>query len=235
VLTGLHYKVLRWIAPRGPQRESNSQPREGITVFFTGLSGSGKSTIAKALSGKLMEIAGRPVTLLHGDVVRKHLCSDLGFSREDRDTNILRIGFLAAEITKHGGIAICAVIAPYDGARQQVRSAIQTQGGFLLVYLSTPLDVCERRDPKGLYAKARAGLIQNFTGISDPYEVPADADLVIDTSEWTPEEAAQEILRHLLQTGFVNPSRPEFRLRVDSNAFSTLRNLPSTKSDRWVG
>jgi sulfate adenylyltransferase len=177
--------------------------RQGFTVFFTGLSGSGKSTIANVLNIKLLEMGGRPVTLLDGDIVRKNLSSELGFSREHRDINIRRIGFVASEITKNGGIAICAPIAPYDAVRKQVRDLIQPHGGFVLVHLSTPLEVCESRDRKGLYAKARAGLIQQFTGISDPYEIPQDADIVADTSNLTPEETAQQIFLHLERVGFI--------------------------------
>jgi len=185
------------------QRSYPPRYRQGFTVFFTGLSGSGKSTIANVLLVKLLEMGGRPVTLLDGDIVRKHLSSELGFSREHRDLNIRRIGFVASEITKNGGIAICAPIAPFDNVRKQVRAIIQPHGGFILVHLATPLEVCESRDRKGLYAKARAGLVKQFTGISDPYEVPADADIVLDTAELTPEEAVQEIFLHLEHKGFV--------------------------------
>jgi len=185
------------------QRSYPPRHRQGFTVFFTGLSGSGKSTIANVLLVKLLEMGGRPVTLLDGDIVRKHLSSELGFSREHRDLNIRRIGFVASEITKNGGIAICAPIAPFDAVRKQVRAIIQPHGGFILVHLATPLEVCESRDRKGLYAKARAGLVKQFTGISDPYEVPADADIVLDTGELTPEEAVQEIFLHLEHKGFV--------------------------------
>lgn len=149
------------------------------------------------------EDRGRPVTLLDGDIVRKHLSSELGFSREHRDINIRRIGFVASAITNNGGIAICAPIAPYDAIRKQVRDMIQTHGGFVLVYLATPLATCEARDRKGLYAKARAGLVQQFTGISDPYEPPTDAEVMIDTTELTPGEAAQEIFLHLERQGFI--------------------------------
>jgi sulfate adenylyltransferase len=177
---------------------------QGFTVFFTGLSGSGKSTIANVLLVKFLEMGGRPVTLLDGDLVRKHLSSELGFSKEHRDINIRRIGF---EITKNGGIAICAPIAPYDRVRAEVRSMVQeTGGGFVLVHVATPLEVCEQRDRKGLYAKARAGIIQEFTGISDPYEEPSDAEIVIDTTELTPEEAAQQVLLHLEREGYVGSS-----------------------------
>ncbi len=178
---------------------------QGFTVFFTGLSGSGKSTIANVLRVKFLEMGGRPVTLLDGDVVRKHLSSELGFSKEHRDINIRRIGFVASEITKNGGIAICAPIAPYDSIRKEVRSMIQPLGGFILVHLATPLETCEARDRKGLYAKARAGLIPQFTGISDPYEPPADASVVIDTGQLTPEEAAQEVFLHLEREGYIGP------------------------------
>ena len=178
--------------------------QQGFTVFFTGLSGSGKSTIANVLMSKLLEFGGRPVTLLDGDIVRKNLSSELGFSREHRDLNIRRIGFVANEITKNGGIAICAPIAPYDSVRQDVCSLIKQHGGFILVYNATPLDVCESRDRKGLYAKARAGIIKEFTGISDPYEEPANADLRIDTSNLTPEEACQAVLLHLEREGYIS-------------------------------
>ena len=177
--------------------------RQGFTVFFTGLSGSGKSTIANALLVKLLEMGGRPVTLLDGDIVRKNLSSELGFSKEHRDLNILRIGYVASEITKNGGIAICAPIAPYDHTRRSVRATVEQLGGFVLVHIATPLEVCEQRDRKGLYAKARAGIIQEFTGISDPYEEPADADVVIDTTATSPEEAANEIILSLEHLGFI--------------------------------
>ncbi|HWY60251.1 MAG TPA: bifunctional sulfate adenylyltransferase/adenylylsulfate kinase [Terriglobales bacterium] len=185
------------------RRSYPPRKRQGFTVFFTGLSGSGKSTIANVLLIKFLEMGGRPVTLLDGDIVRKHLSSELGFSREHRDTNIRRIGFVASEITKNGGIAICAPIAPFDEVRKQVRAMIQPQGGFILVHLATALEVCEKRDRKGLYAKARAGLVKQFTGISDPYDVPKDADVILDTRDLTPDEAAQEIFLHLQREGFV--------------------------------
>jgi sulfate adenylyltransferase len=176
---------------------------QGFTLFFTGLSGAGKSTIANVLLVKLLERGGRPVTLLDGDVVRKHLSSELGFSKEHRDINIRRIGYVASEITKNGGIAICAPIAPYDSVRKEVRSMIESVGGFLLIHLATPLDVCEGRDRKGMYAKARQGIIKEFTGISDPYEEPRDAEMRIDTAELSPEEAAQEIVLHLEKLGYM--------------------------------
>jgi len=185
------------------QRRHPPRHRQGFTVFFTGLSGAGKSTIANVLLVKFLEMGGRPVTLLDGDIVRKHLSSELGFSREHRDINIRRIGFVAAEITKNGGIAICAPIAPYDAVRREVRRMIEPLGGFVLVHVATPLAVCEQRDRKGLYARARAGLIKEFPGISDPYEPPADADVVIDTTDLSPEEAAQEVLLYLERQGYV--------------------------------
>jgi len=177
--------------------------QQGFTIFFTGLSGAGKSTIANVLVIKLLEIGGRPVTLFDGDHVRKHLSSELGFSREHRDLNIRRIGYVASEITKNRGIAICAPIAPYDVTRKEVRAMIAPLGGFIRVNLSTPFEVCEERDRKGLYAKARAGIIKEFTGISDPYEEPTDADVTINTAGLAPDEAAQEIILHLESEGFI--------------------------------
>jgi len=177
--------------------------RQGFTVFFTGLSGSGKSTVANALMVKLMEDGRRPVTLLDGDVVRQHLSSELTFSKEHRDLNIRRIGFVASEITRNGGIAICAPIAPYAATRRAVREMIASRGGFLEVHVSTPLEECERRDRKGLYKLARAGKIPEFTGISDPYEEPADPEEVIDTTELTPDLAAHRIVLRLESMGYL--------------------------------
>ena len=177
--------------------------KQGFTVFFTGLSGSGKSTIANVLMVKLLEMGGRPVTLLDGDIVRKNLSSELGFSKEHRNINIRRIGFVAAENTKNGGITICAPIAPYASIRNENRTMISERGGYILVYVATPLEVCEQRDTKGLYAKARAGIIKEFTGVSDPYEVPEDADIVIDTQDTTPEECAQQVILHLEKEGYI--------------------------------
>ncbi len=180
--------------------------KQGVTIFFSGLSGSGKSTIANVLLTKFLEMGGRPVTILDGDLVRKHLSSELGFSKEHRDINIRRIGYVASEITKNGGIAICAPIAPYDATRKHVRQMIEPYGGFILVHIATPIETCEERDRKGLYAKARAGIVKEFTGISDPYEVPADAEVTINTAELSAEEAAQEIILHLEQQGFIGVS-----------------------------
>jgi sulfate adenylyltransferase len=177
--------------------------KQGFTVFFTGLSGSGKSTIANALMVKLMEAGGRPISLLDGDVVRKNLSSELGFSREHRDLNIQRIGYVASEITKNGGIAICAPIAPYASTRRIVRDMISPLGGFIEIHVATPLEVCEQRDRKGLYAKARAGIIKEFTGISDPYEVPENAEMVIDTADISPDLAAHRVIVKLESMGFI--------------------------------
>jgi sulfate adenylyltransferase len=185
------------------QRSYPARANQGFTIFFTGLSGSGKSTIANILNVKFLERGGRPVTLLDGDLVRKNLSSELGFSKEHRDLNIKRIGYVASEITKNGGIAICAPIAPYDSVRKDVRGMIQPHGGFILVHLATSLETCESRDRKGLYAKARAGIVKQFTGISDPYEAPEDAEMVIDTAGLSPEEAAQQIILHLQREGFI--------------------------------
>ena len=178
--------------------------RQGFTLFFTGLSGSGKSTLAKIVYGKLVEGGRRPATLLDGDIVRQNLSSELGFSKQHRDLNIRRIGYVASEITKNGGIAICAPIAPYTETRRAVREMIEDRGAFIEIHVATPLEVCEARDRKGLYAKARKGLIPEFTGISDPYEVPERAELTIDTADVTPMEAAQEIYLYLLKEGFID-------------------------------
>jgi sulfate adenylyltransferase len=185
------------------RRSYPPRKHQGFTVLFTGLSGSGKSTIANALLSKFLEMGGRPVSLLDGDLVRKNLSSELGFSKEHRDINIRRIGYVASEITKNGGIAICAPIAPYDAVRKEVRSMIEPVGGFILVHVATRVEICEQRDRKGLYAKARAGIIPEFTGVSDPYEEPADADVTIDTESTTPEEAAQQVLLHLEREGYI--------------------------------
>lgn len=190
---------------RDLRRTYPPRSRQGFTVFFSGLPSSGKSTLANVLLVKLLEMGGRPVTLLDGDLVRKNLSSELGFSREHRNLNIQRIGFVAAEITRNGGIAICAPIAPYDAVRKEVRAMIEPVGGFLLVHVATPIEVCEQRDRKGLYAKARAGIVKEFTGISDPYEVPADAGFAVDTTERTPEECVQDLILHLEREGYVGP------------------------------
>ena len=177
--------------------------RQGVTLFLTGLSGAGKSTIAKVLYSKFMEIGTRPVSLLDGDIVRRNLSSELNFSKEHRDINVKRIGFVAAEITKNRGIAICAPIAPYERTRKDIRKNIEIHGGFFEIHVATPIEECEKRDRKGMYAKARAGLLKGFTGVDDPYEVPINPELIIDTSNITPDEAAQEILLLLSEKGFV--------------------------------
>ena len=166
--------------------------RPGVTVFLTGLSGAGKSTIADALIADL-EAEGRPVTVLDGDVVRTHLSSELSFSKEHRDLNIRRIGFVAGEVVKHGGTVVVAAIAPYETAREEARKLVEEHGRFVLVHLATPLEVCEARDVKGLYARARAGEIPEFTGVSDPYEPPARAEVTIDTSVTPLEESVARI------------------------------------------
>ena len=176
---------------------------QGFCVFCTGLSGAGKSTLAKALQIKLLEMGGRQITLLDGDVVRKHLSSELGFSREHRDLNIRRIGYVASEIVKHRGIAICAPIAPYAATRRDVRGMIEQYGGFFEIHVATPIEVCESRDRKGLYAKARAGLVKEFTGVSDPYEAPEKPEIAIDTSSVGVDEAVQRILLKLERDGYL--------------------------------
>ena len=196
-----------WVMPPAVDRELRRvrRPRSerGLVLFLTGLSGSGKSTIARDLADVLTERSDRQVSLLDGDLVRQLLSAGLTFSREDRDLNIRRIGFVAAEIARHGGIAICAPIAPFAAARAQVRQMVSETGDFFLIHVATPVEVCESRDRKGLYAKARAGLIGQFTGVSDPYEVPADAELVIDTSEVSRSAAVQAVLEMLTSGGWL--------------------------------
>lgn len=186
------------------RRTHSPRHQQGLTVLFTGLSGSGKSTVANALLVKLLEQGRRSVTLLDGDHVRKHLSSELGFSKEHRDLNVKRIGYVASEISKHGGIALCAPIAPYDNVRKEVRDMVKSNGGgFVLVHVATPLEECEDRDRKGLYAAARAGKIKEFTGISDPYEEPTDAEIKLDTVEYSPDELANQILLYLEKEGYL--------------------------------
>ncbi len=180
-----------------------AKKNQGFTVFFTGLSGSGKSTIANALMVKMLERGERPATLLDGDVVRTHLSKGLGFSQEDRSTNVQRIGFVASEITKHRGIAICAPIAPYEADRRANRDLIETYGGYIEVFVDTPIEVCEQRDVKGLYAKARAGIIKGFTGIDDPYEAPTDAEIVCDTTRYSAEACAEQVMAKLVELGYL--------------------------------
>jgi sulfate adenylyltransferase len=178
---------------------------QGLVIFFTGLSGSGKSTLARALVDLVLEQGVRTVTSLDGDVVRRTLSAGLTFSAQDRETNIRRIGWVAAEIARHGGVAVCSPIAPFDATRQDVRSFVADAGGaFFLVHVATPLEECERRDRKGLYAKARAGAIPEFTGISSPYEPPRDADVVVDTTGRTVDDALGEVLAGLRSRGYLD-------------------------------
>jgi sulfate adenylyltransferase len=186
------YGATRGVADPLEPDPAYARKGRGVTVFFTGLSGSGKSTVAAELAVHAAA-AGHTVTLLDGDVVRTHLSAGLGFSKADRETNIRRIGWVAAEVTKHGGLAICAPIAPYAATRAAARAMVERYGRFVLVHVSTPLEVCEARDRKGLYAKARAGLLTEFTGISDPYEEPLDAEIVIDTSVMDVAEAVRRV------------------------------------------
>ncbi|MFD1196396.1 bifunctional sulfate adenylyltransferase/adenylylsulfate kinase [Seohaeicola saemankumensis] len=185
------------------RRTRPPRSRQGFTVFFTGFSGSGKSTIANALMIKLMEMGGRPVTLLDGDVVRKNLSSELGFSKEHRDLNIRRIGYVASEITKNGGIAICAPIAPYATTRRAVREDIEQFGAFLEVHVATSLEECERRDRKGLYKLAREGKIKEFTGISDPYDIPETPELRLDTENVDVDNCAHQVILKLESMGLI--------------------------------
>ncbi len=185
-------------------KKAYPEPSEqGITIFLTGLSGAGKSTIAKILYSKFLEIGTRPVSLLDGDIVRHNLSSELSFSKEHRDINVRRIGFVASEITKNKGVAICAPIAPYRKTRKEIRANIEAYGGFTEVHVATPIEECEKRDRKGMYAKARAGLISGFTGVDDPYQEPDSPEVCIDTTNMTPDESAREILLVLGQKGYV--------------------------------
>jgi sulfate adenylyltransferase len=186
--------------------EDRPPPEEqGLVLFFTGLSGSGKSTLAQALMDRLLEAGGRTVTSLDGDVVRRHLSAGLTFSKADRETNIRRIGWVAAEISRHGGVAVCSPIAPFDETRKQVRAMVDDAGGaFFLVHVATPLEECERRDRKGLYAKARRGEIPEFTGISSPYEEPEDASVRVDTTGRSIDDALQDVLVALRETGYLD-------------------------------
>ena len=184
------------------QKQRPSLSKRGFTIFFTGLSGSGKSTLANGLLVKLLEDGHRPVSLLDGDIVRTHLSSELGFSKEHRSLNVRRIGFVASEITKNGGIAICAPIAPYRLDRQFNRDMIDPLGGYIEIFVNTPLEICEQRDVKGLYAKARKGLLKQFTGIDDPYEKPENAEIVIDSSDENPEILVDQILDQIHKMGY---------------------------------
>ena len=205
ILTGR--KIPRWVTfPEVIAELKKAYPppaKQGFTIFLTGLSGAGKSTIARVLYAKMLEIGQRPVTLLDGDIVRQNLSNELNFSKEHRDINVRRIGFVASEITKNRGVAICAPIAPYAVTRAEIRANIEACGGFVEVHVATPLEVCEERDRKGMYAKARAGLIKGYTGIDDPYEIPEAPEVRVDTTGKSPDEAAQEILIYLGQKRFI--------------------------------
>ena len=185
------------------QRSNPPKEKRGFTIFFTGLSGSGKSTLANGLMVKLLENGSRPVTLLDGDIVRTHLSSELGFSKEHRSLNVRRIGFVASEITKNKGIAICAPIAPYKKDRRSNRDLISKLGGYVEVHVSTSIEKCEERDAKGLYKLAREGLIKEFTGISDPYEAPENAEIVIDSSGIKPEKLVDKIYNQIHELGYI--------------------------------
>src|SRR6516225_2379256 len=205
-------EVPAWFTPPAVaaelRRARPPRSERGLVIFLTGLSGSGKSTIARGLRDALSERGDRSVSLLDGDLVRELLSAGLTFSRADRDLNIARIGFVATEVARHGGIAICAPIAPYAEARARVRSMVREVGDFLLVHVATPVQVCEARDRKGLYAKARAGVIDNFTGVSDPYEEPTDAELTIDTSAMSRQQSVDAVLRLLITGGWLSSDEP---------------------------
>jgi sulfate adenylyltransferase len=205
-------EVPAWFTPPAVaaelRRARPPRSERGLVIFLTGLSGSGKSTIARGLRDALSERGDRTVSLLDGDLVRELLSAGLTFSRADRDLNIARIGFVATEVARHGGIAICAPIAPYAEARARVRSMVREAGDFLLVHVATPVQVCEARDRKGLYAKARAGVIGNFTGVSDPYEEPTDAELTIDTSAMSRQQSVDAVLRLLITGGWLSSDEP---------------------------
>jgi sulfate adenylyltransferase len=177
--------------------------KQGLTLFLTGLPSSGKSTLANALSLKLREMTERHITLLDGDVIRTHLSKGLGFSQEDRETNITRVGFVAKEITRHGGIAICALVAPFSKAREIVRDMVSEVGGFIEIYVATPLSVCEARDRKGLYKQAREGMVKQFTGISDPYEVPKTPEIEINTVGLSPEQVINDVIKQIQSLGYI--------------------------------
>jgi sulfate adenylyltransferase len=206
------FPLPEWHTPPAVAKElSRARPprrHRGLVLFFTGLSGSGKSTIARGVAAALRESGERTVTILDGDIVRRELSAGLGFSKADRDRNIRRVGWVAAEIARHHGMAICCPIAPYAQARADSRTIAQAAGaGFVMVWVATPLEVCERRDRKGLYAKARTGTLTGMTGIDDPYEEPTDADLVLDTSEMPVDEAVSKVLDYLTDHGWVEPRR----------------------------
>lgn len=199
------------------RRQRPPLDRQGLTVFFTGLSGAGKSTLARALAAHLMETGDRCVTLLDGDIVRRHLSSELGFSKVHRDTNVRRIGYVASAITQNHGIAICAPIAPYRQTRRDVRAMVEAVGRFVEIHVSTPIEICESRDRKGLYAKARAGLLPEFTGISDPYEPPENPDLTIDTTDLEVDAGVERILTKLIHEGLLRRPHQVMQFRGPPN------------------
>ena len=203
--------IPEWFTFKSVARElERSNPpltKKGLTIFFTGLSGSGKSTLANGLVSRFLQEGSRPVTLLDGDIVRTHLSSELGFSKEHRSLNIKRIGYVASEITKNGGIAICAPIAPYLDDRTRNRELISKEGGYIEIFVNTPLEKCEERDTKGLYALAREGKIKEFTGISDPYEEPKDAEIVVNSSDENPEILVKEIYEKIINMGFIEEDK----------------------------
>jgi sulfate adenylyltransferase len=204
------FPLPEWHTPPAVAKElSRVRPprrHRGLVVFFTGLSGSGKSTVARNLADAMRENGDRTITLLDGDVVRRELTAGLGFSKADRDRNVRRIGWVAAEVGRHRGMAVACPIAPYDAARRAARRmAMEAGAGFVLVHVATPLEVCESRDRKGLYARARAGQLRGMTGIDDPYEEPADAELTLDTTTMTVPEAVEIVLGYLVENGWVEP------------------------------
>lgn len=214
--------------------ERPAPDEQGLVIFFTGLSGSGKSTLAQALMDRLLERGGRSLTSLDGDVVRRNLSAGLTFSKEDRETNIRRIGWVAAEISRHGGVAVCSPIAPFDATRKQVRQYVEDAGGaFFLVHVATPLEECERRDRKGLYAKARRGEIPEFTGISSPYEEPEDADVRVDTTGRTIEDALDDVIIALRDSGHLDLTESSEVSRLDAGAPRTSSApAPAPEGDR---
>jgi sulfate adenylyltransferase len=204
------FPLPEWHTPPAVAKElARARPprrQRGLVVFFTGYSGSGKSTIARGLADSMRETGERTITLLDGDVVRRELSAGLGFSKADRDRNVRRIGWVAAEVARHRGMAIACPIAPYAAARAAVRTmAVEAGAGFVLVHVATPLEVCEKRDRKGLYARARAGQLRGMTGVDDPYEPPTDAELVIDTTAMSVPDAVEVVLAYLIENGWVEP------------------------------
>ena len=197
---GMH----KWYGDFHVLKDLNLTVDQGERIVICGPSGSGKSTLARIVYAKFIESGGRSVTLLDGDVVRHNLSGELGFSKKDRDINVKRIGYVASEITKNRGVAICAPIAPYTKMRREVRASIEQHGAFIEIHVSTSLEECERRDRKGLYAKARKGLIPEFTGISDPYDIPETSELTIDTENMSPIEASEDIFLYLIREGYVS-------------------------------